>query len=209
MADGGWMGLLGDAIGIGVNVVSGGATGLLGVIVQRGADIWNKKQEIERQRLQWEHDRDMRRIDGELLDKEWNHKAAIAMTEADAARDVQAGKAFEESQRREAQRYSEGMAAPKGGKVAKFFAAVGWLLMVILDFARGAVIPGLTIYLCALTTLVYMQARELLGGDNLDAVMALAISKQIVDTILYLTTTCVLWHFGTVNRQSMARAAAQ
>jgi hypothetical protein len=201
-------GLLGDAIGFGTSVMSGGLTGLLGVIVQRGADIWNKKQDLDKQREQWAHDRDMRRIDGELMDKEWAHRTQIAETEAQAARDVQDGKAFEASQRREPQRYAEGLKAPRGGRVAKFFAGLGWLMMVILDFVRGAVIPGLTIYLCALTTQVYLQARALLAGENLDAVQAMAISNRIVDTILYLTTTCVLWHFGTTNRQSIAKTAA-
>lgn len=71
-------------------------------------------------------------------------------------------------------------------------------LMVILDFTRGAIRPGLTIYLCAITTAIYFQARTLMG-DLIPVDSAVAMVIQIINTILYLTTTCVLFWFGTRN----------
>jgi hypothetical protein len=96
-------------------------------------------------------------------------------------------------------RYSEGAAYTKGQ---------AWGL-VALDVVRGLVRPGLTVYLCVLTTMIYLQARELIGKEDLNPDQALALEGQIVNTILYLTTTCVLWWFGTRNKQKPPKTAAE
>jgi len=76
---------------------------------------------------------------------------------------------------------------------------------VIIDFIRGIVRPGLTVYLCALTTMIYVQARELLGKEDMTLASAIELEKLIVQTILYLTTTCILWWFGTRNSAPQPR----
>lgn len=79
--------------------------------------------------------------------------------------------------------------------------AGAWL--VALDVLRGVIRPGLTVYLCAITTLVYLEARGILAaaGASLNPTQALAVHDLIVSTILYLTTTTVLWWFGTRNSE--------
>jgi len=95
----------------------------------------------------------------------------------------------------EPKRYSEGVPVGKAG---------GFLL-VLLDLFRGVVRPALTVYLCVLTTMIYYQARILIDREDLDPEQALQIEHLIVGTILYLTTTCVLWWFGTRNKQEQPK----
>jgi hypothetical protein len=76
---------------------------------------------------------------------------------------------------------------------------------VLLDLFRGLVRPALTVYLCVLSTLIYYQARELIAQQPLKPDQALQIENLIVGTILYLTTTCVLWRFGTRNKQQVPK----
>ena len=71
---------------------------------------------------------------------------------------------------------------------------------MLLDFARGIVRPALTIYLCALTTYIWWQVRQLIDKEDLDPAEVLEVWKMVVNTILYLTTTCILWWFGTRNK---------
>ncbi len=76
-------------------------------------------------------------------------------------------------------------------------------MLVVLDFIRGLVRPGLTIYLCAITTMMYLEAKVIMAGVGalISAEQAITVHNIIVTTVLYLTTTCVLWWFGTRNSQ--------
>lgn len=174
------------------SIFSGGATGLLGIAIQRYADYKNRQQNITIEKMRLENEITLRRMDAEIMAQEWAARTRVAEVEAAGAESVAESRAFAESFKTEPPRYSEGT------KLSKMQA---WL-MVLLDFLRGLIRPGLTVYLCVLTTMIYVQARELLNKEDLSSVEALEIERQIISTILYLTTTCVLWHFGTRNKQS-------
>jgi hypothetical protein len=175
------------------SILGGGATGLLGVAFQRFFDFLKVKQDIELAKLNNEHARDMRKIDAELLDKEWAARTQVATIEAESRQSAAADNAFSASFAMEPKQYS---AKVKVGPVAGF-------MLVLLDFLRGIIRPGLTVYLCAITTMVYLQARAVveMSGATLDPAAAMSTYTMIINTILYLTTTCVLWWFGTRNRQ--------
>jgi hypothetical protein len=175
------------------SVLSGGATGLIGVALQRFADFKNKQLDIQLAKQKFEQDVALKQLDMQMMEKEWAGRVQVAQTEAEAAADAAASKAFEASYAMEPKRYSEGV---KPGKVGGF-------MLILLDLFRGVVRPALTVYLCVLTTLIYYQARELVGQENLSPEQALQIEHLIVGTILYLTTTCVLWWFGTRNKQQV------
>ncbi len=177
------------------SVFSGGATGLLGVGLQRFADYKNKQLDIQAAKQKFDQDLALKQVDMQIMEKEWAGRVQVAQTEAEAAADAAASKAFEASYAIEPKRYSEGQTVGK----------VGGLLLVLLDLFRGVVRPALTVYLCVLTTMVYYQARELIANEDLDPDQALKIENLIVGTILYLTTTCVLWWFGTRNKQEQPK----
>lgn len=164
------------------SIISGGVTGLLGVAVQRFCDYKNKQLDIEVAKERMSHELLLRKADAEILEKEYAARVSVADIEADS-------KAFSASFN-EPIRFSE--------KV-KYTESQGWL-MVILDFIRGIVRPGLTVYLCILTTLIYMETREY-TGQNINEEKAFELMEMIVGTVLYLTTTCLLWWFGVRNKQ--------
>lgn len=175
-----------------MSIVSGGATGLLGVIAQRAFDAWNKKQELDRLKAQWDHDAVMKDKDAAIMAAEWAARTKVATTEADAAKDVAQSNAFSESLKAQSIRYSEGK------QTGPFLTGC----LVLLDVVIGLIRPLLTIYLCALTTYVYFEVRLLLGKESISSIEALDIWKLVICTILYLTTTCILWWFGTRNKQA-------
>ncbi len=127
------------------SVFSGGATGLIGVGLQRYADYKNKQLDIQLAKQKFDQDLALKQVDMQMMEKEWAGRVQVAQTEA------------------------------------------------------------LTVYLCAISTLIYLQARELVGKENLTSEQALQIENLIVGTILYLTTTCVLWWFGTRNKQQVPK----
>jgi hypothetical protein len=172
------------------SVFSGGATGLIGVALQRFADYKNKQLDIQLAKQKFDQDLALKQLDMQMMEKEWAGRVQVAQTEAEAAADAAASKAFEASYGMEPKRYSEGVTPGK----------FGGFMLILLDLFRGVVRPALTVYLCVLTTLIYYQARQLVGQENLSPEQALQIEHLIVGTILYLTTTCVLWWFGTRNK---------
>ncbi len=149
----------------------------------------DKYQERKLNEMKFKHELAMREVDAKILAQEWAARTKVAEVESAGREAVEDSKAFAESFRTEPQRYSEGVTPT---------AAQGWLL-VILDFVRGVTRPGLTLYLCALTTLVYWEARRLMG-PGMTPEMAIGVLGQIISTILFLSTTCVTWWFGTRNK---------
>lgn len=172
------------------NIFSGGATGLIGVVAQRYADYKNKQLDMALEEQRGKTEIAKRRVDLEITQSEYAGKLKVAQEEGATARDVAESNAFAQSLLREPERYSSADKLTKGQM---------WI-MVVLDALRGSVRPLLTIYLCALTTYVWFQARQVLHAEQLDVKAALEVWQMVVGQILYLTTTVTLWWFGTRNK---------
>lgn len=147
----------------------GGLTGLIGGIGQKFFDYKSKKLEIDLQKIKGEQEIALRKADAEIMAQEWKARTVIAETEADA-------KMFEASHN-EPELYSQNLKSISRQQ--------GWLL-IIVDFLRGIVRPGLTLYLCAVVTIMYTRT----DGATINP-------QSIVDTILYLAVTAVTWWFGS------------
>lgn len=172
------------------SIFAGGATGLLGVVFQRAFD-WLHEREVSKQKKQdQEFELEKRKIDIQITQAEWAGRTRIAETEAGAAKDIAESNAFAASLLKEPERYSSADRLTTGQN---------WLL-VLLDVLRGIVRPALTVYLCALTTYIWWQVRQLISAEDFDPAEVLELWKMVVNTILYLTTTCILWWFGTRNK---------
>lgn len=165
------------------SIFGGGATGILGVIAQRYFDYKNRKLDIEFEKEKRNTAIAIAEANMKSVKQEWEGRKGTE-------REKQEGEAFTKSVWEGPQRYS-----PKDNLTA----AQKWML-IFLDALRGSVQPLLTIYLCALTTYVWIQVKSLIGAEDLDLVAALEVWKMVVQTILYLTTTVTLWWFGTRNR---------
>lgn len=181
------LGLVGSGIS---SILTGGATGLAGVVIQRWFDLKKGEQDLAIQQAKDTHELAMRDKDALLMDKEWQGRLRVAEAEGEKAATVAAEQSFQATLLREPERYSN---------AATLTPRQQWV-MVLLDFCRGIVRPGLTVYLCALTTYIWFQVRGLLNVSELAAGDVLDVWRTVVATVLYLTTTVILWWFGTRNK---------
>lgn len=186
--------LLGTALS---GILAGGATGLLGMGLQRFFDFLKVKQDLALQKLKNEHELAMRDKDAAIMREEWAGRLRVAEREGETQTQVAETQAFQASLLREPERYSNASSLSWGQQ---------WF-MVLLDVARGIIRPALTVYLCLLTTYVWIQVSGKLNLEDLDPADVLDIWKMVVGTILYLTTTVVLWWFGTRNKQAQPKLA--
>lgn len=184
-------------VGIFGSIFSGGATGLLGVMIQRWADYKNRQLDIQIEREKRETEIAKRKADAEIMREEYAGRLKVAQEEGATARDVAETNAFNSTLLKEPERYSNASSLTPG---------MNWVL-VILDAIRGSVRPLLTIYLCALTTYVWVQVRGELENQEISGDAALEVWRLVVGNILYLTTTVVLWWFGTRNKAPQPGAA--
>ena len=114
---------------------------------------------------------ELRRLDMELAQIEAASLERAIQVEAESEREQAAWSALEASYRDAAARWSR---------------AGDGFLMTFVDFCRGMTRPVLTVLFLGLTGAIYFS----LGSGET------AMRGQLIDTVLYLTVTCVLWWFG-------------
>lgn len=177
------------------SILAGGATGLLGMVFQRAFDgifqYFKAKQDLALFQAKSAHEIAMKDKDAAIMAQEWAARTKVATVEGDAKKDVAATEAFSKSLLTEPERYSSAAALTKNQN---------WWL-VLLDVVRGSVRPLLTAYLCVLTSYIWWEVHSKLTLEDLETAQALEIWLQVVNTILYLTVTVILWWFGTRNQQ--------
>lgn len=156
-------------MGILLSLLSGGLTGLLGKGIERYFDHKAKK------------------LEAEIEERKFAHQLKLVEIQGKAAVEVEDSKAFKASiESDKPEKFYEG----------KYTRVQSWL-MVILDFCRGFIRIGLTAYLCILTTIIYFKAEKVLNLDIILPTMAYDLVTMIINTVLYLTTTAILWQFGS------------
>lgn len=175
-----------DFLSLITSAFGGGLTGLIGGAVDKVFTYKTKKLEIEAAKERYVHEVNMRKADAEIMREEWAARTKVAEVEGAAKVDVADAAAFSASFN-EPVKYSENNTEKQN-----------WL-MVGLDVIRGIVRPGLTLYLCILTTLLYLKAHKLVPSE-IPTDQAVAMVNDIQNTIMYLTSTCILWWFGTRNK---------
>lgn len=180
-----------DFLGLITSAFGGGLTGLIGGAVDKVFAYKTKKLEIEQNRERYIHEVNMRKADAEIMAQEWAARTKVAEVEGAAKVEVEDAKAFATSLTTDDKNYLD--------YLDKLNPKQDWFF-VILEFIRGSIRPGLTLYLCVLTTLLYWKASQLVPSV-IDAAKALDMVNSIINTILYLTTTCILWWFGTRNSE--------
>lgn len=147
-------------------ILTGGATGLLGTAVSFFTDWLGARQRHEQEVA-------LRRLDMELARIEASGAERAAAIAAEAERESAAWSALEASHESAVRRWSRGQ-----------HAALIWV-----DVVRGLMRPALTLGALALVGGVYFA----LGSSDIEL---LDIRPRIVDTLLYVSTTCILWWFG-------------
>ena len=191
--------LLVSALGV---VFSGGATGLVGVLFQRFFDYKTKQQDLELVKINNEHARLLAQMEVDkaaraaqaaehVADEQAEAQVRSAELDAQARADEAAAKQYIASVEADRATYLD----PKAQARSRF----ARIMMTIVDSVRGLIRPVLTIYLIVLATVMFAWAKDLAtpeGQSLIDAETAKEMVKAIINTLLYLATTCVVWWFG-------------
>lgn len=129
--------------------------------------------EYKKQTQKNKHELDMAKEERETLALEIQGRDRVATIQSETERSIADTKAFSESLASDRATYSNGNSE--------------WLVMV--DVVRGLTRPTLT------TMLVLMTAVLWFTTDDVN------LQKQIVATVLYVTSAAVLWWFGSRMKQ--------
>lgn len=175
-------------------IFSGGATGLLGVLLQRYFDLKNKQQDVEIIKLNLANNLELAKMESERLKIKVDADLAEAEIEGRTLEHISDNDLVEASYETDKASYIDKSAMKANTWPAKFVL----VLMGIVDFLRGFLRPGMTIYLCVVTTYMFFWAQSLMLQNNalLTAANLHEIVLQIIGTILYVFTTAAVWYFG-------------
>jgi hypothetical protein len=185
------MELLGSVL---TGVLGGGATGLLGVLLQRWFDHKKQISDMQLIRLQLEAAKATRQMELEAQERMATKAAETQALQAqlDAhAREVEADAALQ------AASYGSDRAtfsAPDSQQQSRFVR----IAMGLVDAVRGLMRPGITAYTLFMLTAVFWWVRDLYRQMGLQMTQAQVhdLAIQCVGTIFYLAVTTVVWWFG-------------
>lgn len=175
-------------------VLSGGATGLLGVLLQQWGDHRRRGQEIEMLRLQHAQAIELRRLDQEQQLRIASLDAAsaerLAEIDAMARADESAASDYRASLQADRATYLD-PAAQQASRAAR-------LAMATVDLLRGIIRPGATIYSLCLLTLLLMWVLDIWqrSGAAITQAQQMQITSEVIGTVTYLAVTCTVWWFG-------------
>lgn len=171
----------------------GGITSLVGTGLTKYAEYKQREQDIRALEIKNSHELLIEDKHQETMKLEWEGRNQVALTEGETQKEVADAKAFGDSFDLEPKQYSN---KEDQGWFVKF-------LMGLLDFIRGSIRPGLTVYLCVLVSLIYWELQKFMEtyGMTMSSSEIVNLSTLMISTFLYLFTTSYLWWFGTRNKQ--------
>lgn len=177
------------------SIFAGGATGLLGVLLQKYFDLQTKKLDADTAYKTVQLQIQLRDKEIELARVSAEGQKEVAQVQGDSAVEVEAQKAFAQS------------VVADRGSILDSEAVRGdrWSvrILVVLEFVRGVVRPILTVALLWMSWKLYLQTDEILrtAGSGLSVEILQSQMLLIVSTVLYLATTVICWWFGVRNAQ--------
>ena len=155
-----------------LSVISGGATGLLGTVLSGVTDYFKQRQANKMKLAMMAEEREMMRLEIQGAEN-------VAKINAESAMDVAESEAF---------------ARTFSAERIKFLNTDNkWIqgMLASAEFIRAMVRPVLTTVLVIYAYIIYKDAVEQMNEEMV---------RYCTMTILYLTTTAVLWWFGTRNK---------
>jgi len=175
-------------------VLSGGATGLIGVALQQWGESRKRAADLEMVRIQHAQALDLRKLDQDqqikLASLDATSAERLADIDAMARADAAASTDFQASFAHDRATYSS-EATQQHSRAARW-------LMAGVDALRGIIRPGVTLYSLGLLTALAVWLHDLWarGQIALPPDQQHRLALEIVGTITYLATTTTVWWFG-------------
>jgi hypothetical protein len=172
----------------------GGLTGLIGTVVTKWDESRKRDADYRIESLRAEQTRELVKLDQA-------HALALAgLTAASQERlaDINAQARADESASADYRAAMEGDKATYSTPAAQESSrAVRWM-MGLVDFLRGVIRPGATIYSLVLLTILMLWVQSMYASKTLtltpDQTQKLAM--DVIGTVTYLASTCVTYWFG-------------
>lgn len=185
------------------SAVGGGATGLLGVLIQRWFDHKKVREERELLKLQLEAAQQTRKMELESQERMASKAADVQALEAQLDAQARMTEAAERSYVASVESDKATYSAPAAQEKSRF---VRWALGFV-DAIRGLMRPGITAYTLWMLTVVFMWVRDLYSqmGLTMTPSQVHELTQQAVGTIVYLSVTTTVWWFGVRPAQPPAR----
>lgn len=186
---------------IGLDVILGGVTGLIGNAFTTWFKYKNKKMECE-------HEQNMAKLETQAMIQEAEMQIQVTKSRIEGEIELADAAAYKESLKSGSQKlFSDKwidmiMEAGKGKWYGAFFKFIGMLIasgFAFLDWLRSFMRPAMTLYLMGATTWITMLAWKIVErtqGGVIDTATAMGILDQVITTVIYLTVSAVTWWFG-------------
>ena len=184
---------------MGLDVVLGGITGLVGSI----ATGWLN---IKQLKIKNEHEQKMVALETEAMKEEAKMQIAITKTETEGAVELADANVYMEgikvgNQKAFSEEWINKLFSVEG-KMQFFSIPVAIILSMafaFVDFLRGIMRPGITLYLTGMTTVITWMAWDIMQKqaiESMSIIQAIDIYNQVVSIVIYLTVTCICWWFS-------------
>lgn len=168
-------------------IFGGGITGLIGTIFTEIMGFFREKQKFKQKIA-------MRKLDIELADKEYSHESSMATLESET-RVTESG----DDLRERSYEYDDDFIKFESSDLS---GGQRWIALFVYVL-RKIIRPALTIYLIYCVWATRAEVRAVLdqfGGPDFTGLGigdVTGLYKQVIDTILYLASTCITWWFGS------------
>lgn len=185
---------------LGLDIIFGGLTGLIGNVVTGITNYKTKK-------LEFEHEVLMVKAESEAMKLEAEMNIAVTKAEIEGEIELADSAAYIESLKAGqkdffGKEWIDKLFNVQGKFLGPIAAVVGIFVaggFGFVDWLRGFMRPALTAYLVGLSTVITFMVFNLLQGLKMDPVTpteAADLFSQVVSIIIYLTVSCVTWWFG-------------
>ncbi len=180
--------------------ILGGITGIIGTVLTSYINYKQKK-------LEYDHEAKMIELETKAMLAEAEANIKITKAQVEGAIELADASAYIESQKQGNKNLFDVKWIDRlfsvQGSVGRFFAIPAAVVIAIcfgfVDWLKGFMRPGLTIYLVALTTYLTYVSYNILtkyGGTDITTEQAVTIWNDVVTIVIYLTVSCVTWWFG-------------
>lgn len=175
-------------------IFGGGATGLLGVLLQRYFDHKKVANDTEIIKLQLRAAHETRKIELEAQERMATKAADLALVQAQLDAQAREAEADSADYIKSLDSDRATFIMPEAQKQSR---AVRWALGFV-DFVRGLMRPAITAYTLALLTAVWYWVQTMYStmGLKLTPEQVLGLANQAIGTIVYLAVTTTVWWFG-------------
>jgi len=186
---------------IGLDVILGGVTGLIG----NAFTTWFKYKNAK---MEYTHEENMAKLEINAMIKEAEMQIQVTKSKIEGEIELADAAAYKESLKAaDKQLFSEKwidmiMEAGKSkwyGWIFKFLGMTIAAGFAFLDWLRAFMRPAMTLYLLGASSYITYLAWKIVSisqGGAIDTATALGIMDLVISTVIYLTVSAVTWWFG-------------